>query len=121
MLSTALISATAPARRANSASVLAALSRIAWAKADHKGICASVTPSCDCKARIRWSMAAWVAADISGGAEAAAAGEPGAAGGGAPAGAAGIEAVPDAVCARPIAGASKIAKATLRQTDGENM
>jgi hypothetical protein len=75
MLSVALIAATAPARWVKSASVLAALSRIAWAKADHRGICASVMPSCDCSVRMRWSTAAWVAAEGAGDVGCAAAGE----------------------------------------------
>src|SRR5580704_8884873 len=66
MLSVALIVATASARWANSASVAAALSRIAWVKADHSGICASVMPSWDCNVLIRWSTAACVAAEGAG-------------------------------------------------------
>jgi hypothetical protein len=53
MLSGAFIVVTAPARCVKSVSVAAAFSRIAWAKADHRGICASVMPSCDCNVRIR--------------------------------------------------------------------
>src|SRR5580704_1334608 len=63
MLSVAFIVATALARWVKSASVAVALSRIACAKASQSGICASVTPSCDCNVRIRWSTAAWVVAE----------------------------------------------------------
>src|SRR5215469_3587186 len=95
MLSVALIVATAPARCANSASVAAALSRIACAKADHSGICGSVMPSCDCNVLIRWSTAACVAAE---GVEAALGCATGAGAGG-------------AVCAKPIEGTSIAARA----------
>ena len=73
-MSVALIADTLAARWVKSASVLAALFRIACAKADHKGICASVMPSCDCRVRIRWSTAAWADGESSGGAGCAAVG-----------------------------------------------
>src|SRR5262245_26154576 len=99
MFSGAFIVATAPARWAKRASVAAALSRIACAKADQRGICASVMPSCDCNVRIRWSTAAWVAAE-------------GAAAVGAPEG--GIGAAGTGDCVRPVEGTSKTARAALR-------
>src|SRR6516165_8292442 len=110
MLSGAFIVATAPARCVKSASVAAALSRIAWAKADHNGICASVTPSCDCNVRIRWSTAAWVAAEGAGELDEGAAATVGAveAGGG------GIGAAGAADCAKAIEGTSTTAKPTPR-------
>src|SRR6202043_1115915 len=108
MLSVAFIVATALARWVKSASVAVALSRIACAKASQSGICASVTPSCDCNVRIRWSTAAWVAAEgageLDGGAAAGAAGVVGAAVGGS-----GV-----ADCASPVKGASKAARTTPR-------
>src|SRR5271170_4366773 len=125
MLSTAFISDTSPARRAKSASVLAALSRIVWAKADHNGICTSVMPSCDWSVRIRWSTAALVAADISGGADGAVAGATAPAEGGAvegaTAGAGGIAAADGDDCARQTEGTSNVAKAMPRTMVGVNM
>src|SRR5712671_7209825 len=105
MLSVALIAATAPARWVKRASVLAALSRIAWAKADQRGICASVMPSCDCNVRIRWSTAAWVAAEGAGELDAGAA----------------VGGVGAADCAKPIDGVSRAARATLRTSLAENI
>src|SRR5215472_10460256 len=107
MLSTALIDATALARWAKSASVPAALSRIACAKAVHSGICASVMPSCDCKARIRWSTAVWVVAEGAGAVGCAVDGE---AAVGAAAAVEGSELVAD--WARPMEGTSNAARAT---------
>src|ERR1700730_6489900 len=105
MLSGALIAATDPARCVNSASVAAAFSRIAWAKYVHNGSCASVMPSCDCNVRIRWSAAAWVAADGAGALDAGAA----------------VGGVGAADCAKPIDGVSRAARATLRTSLAENM
>jgi hypothetical protein len=66
-----------------------------------------------------------VAADISGGADGAAAGAAPAAAGGAVEGGAGgagvIEAAVGADCARPMAGASSITMTTLDKNDRENM
>src|SRR5439155_23824392 len=109
MLSGAFIVATAPARCVKRASVAAALSRIAWAKAVHNGICASVMPSCDCNVRIRWSTAAWVAVEGAGELDDGAA--TGAALGG----------VGAAVCAKPTEGTSKAAMQTLRNGFGINI
>src|SRR5437016_10970064 len=103
MLSGAFIVATAPARWLKSVSVAAAFSRIAWAKADQSGICASVMPSCDCNVRILWSTAAWVAEDGAGAFDDCAA--TGASVGG----------VGAADCAKPTEGASKAATETLRK------
>src|SRR5215472_13197937 len=109
MLSGAFIVATAPARCAKSASVADAFSRIAWAKADHSGICASVMPSCDCKVRIRWSTAAWVAPDGVGVLDDCAA-----------AGAA-VGGVGAADCAKPTEGTSKAATETARKKFAVNI
>src|SRR5271166_1062165 len=110
MLSGAFIVATVPARWEKSASVAAALSRIVCAKPDQRGICASVMPSCDCNVRIRWSTAAWVAAE--------GAGEPadGAVVGTGAVGAeeGGIGAAGAGDCAKPVEGTSKAARATAR-------
>src|SRR5215468_6551904 len=116
MLSTALIDDTEPARCVNSASVLAALSRIACEKAFHSGVWASVIPSCDCKARIRWSTAAWVVAEGTGVAGCAVDGE---AVVGAVAGVEGSEVVAD--WAKPMDGASNAARATPRAKFEINM
>src|ERR1700738_1587732 len=62
-------------------------------------------PSCDCNLRIRWSTAVWVAAEGAGELDAA-----GAVGG-----------VGAADCAKPIDGASRAARATLRTSFVENM
>src|SRR5216683_3154076 len=129
MLSGAFIVATVPARCVKSASVAAALSRIAWAKAVHNGSCASVMPSCDCKVRIRWSAAARVAAEGAGdpaagaaagaGVAAEGAGEPAAgaaAGAGPEAAVGGIGATGAVDCATPIEGTSKAARAIPRRS-----
>src|ERR1700738_735647 len=114
MLSAAFIVATALARCVKSASVAAALSRIACAKASQSGICASVIPSCDCNVRIRWSTAAWVAAE---GAEELDGGAAGAAGVvGAAVGGSGV-----ADCASPVKGASKNARTTPRAKNDVNI
>src|SRR5258705_4171978 len=105
MLSGAFIVATALARWVKSASVAAAFSRIAWAKADQSGICASVMPSCDCNVRIRWSTAPWVAAEGAGELDA-----------GAPVGGVGA-----ADCANPIDGASRTARAILSTSLVDNI
>ena len=116
MLSIAIIDVTALARCVKSASVLAALSCIACAKAFHSGICASVMPNCDCKARIRWSTAAWVVAEGTGVAGCAVDGE---AVVGAVAGVEGSEVVAD--WAKPMEGTSNAARATPRATFEINM
>src|ERR1700745_303389 len=104
MLSVAFIADTLAARWVKSASVAAALSRIACAKADHTGICASVMPSCDCNVRMRWSTAASAEGESAGGAGGEAAG----------AGAAfGIA----ADCARPMDGTNRVANATQKEAN----
>src|SRR5437773_2755665 len=110
MFSGAFIVATTPARCVKSASVADALSRIAWAKGDHNGSCVSVMPSCDCNALIRWSTAAWVAAEGAG-EPAAGAGEPAAGAGVAEAVVGGIGATGATDCAKPIEGTSNAARA----------
>src|SRR5262245_49993267 len=116
MLSTALIDATALARGVKSASVLAALSRIACAQAFHTGICASVIQSCDRKARIRLSPAGWLAAEGAGVAGCAVDGEVAV---GAVAGGEGSEVVVD--WAKAMDGTSNAARATPRAKFEINM
>ena len=96
--------------------MLAALSRIAWAKAFQSGICASVMPSCDCKARIRWSTAAWVAAEGAGIAGSAVDGE-------AAVGAVAAVEWPEVVAdwANPMEGTSNAARVTPRANFEINM
>src|SRR3984893_937091 len=62
-------------------------------------------PSCDCNARIRWSTAVWVAAEGAGELDAGAA----------------VGGVGAADCAKPIDGASRAARATLRTSLVETM
>src|SRR5438552_506946 len=73
-------------------------------------ICVSVMPSSNCSVRIRWSTAAWVAAEVADDAGRTAVGE---AAGGAAVAVCGTGAV-DADWARPTDGISRTARATLR-------
>src|SRR5439155_21742069 len=76
----------------------------------NNGVCASVMPSCDCNVRMRWSTAAWVAAEGAGALDDdwAAAG-------------AALGGVGAAVCAKPTEGTSKAATETLRKKFAVNI